>query len=229
MIIPLSYNFTEQWSSLHWNLITCILKTCPHSQILFDFLQVFYRHLSFNIFLPNPWGKGDLGIWSKNNLQPILWWNREKLWAANSLENCILNTEKHNGFDTVRVQNNKENSWGINLPWNKVWPSPVLSSQSPSSVVVMWGGCTAQCLWTSQHFYIVAGLGSPVCPQLWLPSLSGPTCTKLSGLLEITVAAWLQSSLMGGGKATPRMRLFKPASPAGAFLNCPWFSLGVCG
>lgn len=34
---------------------------------------------------------------------------------------------------------------------------------------------------------------------------------------------------MGSSKAMPRMQQFDPASPAGAFITCPWFSLWVCG
>lgn len=36
-------------------------------------------------------------------------------------------------------------------------------------------------------------------------------------------------AVMGSSKAMPRMQQFNPASPAGAFLTCPWFSLWVCG
>lgn len=127
------------------------------------FSQVFYRHLSFNIFLPDPWGKGDLGIWSKNNLQPILWWNREKLWAANSLENCILNTEKHKGFDTVRVQNNKENSQGITSLGTKY--DPLLYSQLPFP---FQHGCDMGWLYCSVSLDLAVFLHS--C-WTWLPSM----------------------------------------------------------
>lgn len=57
---------------------------------------------------------------------------------------------------------------------------------------------------------------------LWLPSLSGPMCTKW--LLQIQ---WPPGCR--GGKAMPRIRLFKPALPVGAFLTSPWFSLWACG
>lgn len=97
--------------------------------------------------------------------------------------------------------------------------SCTLSSHCPSSVGMTWSGCTAQCLWTSQHFYV-----GPQYVLLWLHSLSGPMCTKW--LLQTAGAFWLQNWVMGGGKAMPRIRMFKPALPIGAFLTCSWFSLG---
>lgn len=108
------------------------------------FPQVFYRHLSFNIFLSDSWGKGDLGIWSKNNLQSILWWKREKLWAANSLENCILVYREIQGLYTGELKR-KRKVYGEEHPFNET-----RTQSSPSvirAVYLMFG------LWNTSNIY----------------------------------------------------------------------------
>lgn len=102
--------------------------------------------------------------------------------------------------------------------------SYILSSRSPSSVGMTWGSWTAPCLWILQHFYVAASPGSPVCSALaamW-SHMHHMGCYRPQGPLGCRAA-------MGSSKAMPKMRQFNPASPAGAFLTCPWFSLWVCG
>lgn len=99
-----------------------------------------------------------------------------------------------------------------------------LSSCSPSSVGMTWGSCTAQCLWTSLHFYVAAAPGSPVGPApaaLW-SHMHWLGCYRPQGPLGCR-------SVMGSSQAMPRMPQFNPASPTGALHTCPWFSQWVCG
>lgn len=99
----------DEWKSLnliHWSrwlmlfltssrnifkqLYMPFFPSCASCISLITCFQVLYRYICVHLLFPDPRREGNLGVWPQNDIQPLLWRLREKLWTAHTLENRLL-------------------------------------------------------------------------------------------------------------------------------------------